>query len=132
MNQKSHRIRHFVWRIILVLTLSISLTPPLPTHAGNGVWTSDGPYGGNVQDIAFSPGFAQDQTLFVATTQGVYKSTNGGDNWLRASQGLTVTHVTALALAPDYTESQTLFAGTAGGGVFKSQDGGGSWTPVNP
>jgi hypothetical protein len=36
--------------------------------------------------------------------------------------------VRALALSPGYTTDRTLFAGTYGGGVFKSTDGGASWS----
>jgi photosystem II stability/assembly factor-like uncharacterized protein len=35
------------------------------------------------------------------------------------------------SLAIDPTNPATLYAGTSGGGVFKSSDGGGSWTAVN-
>ncbi len=128
--QKQHRVAHTLWRIALILALSIPLIPPPPAYAGTGVWTSDGPYGGNIQDIAFSPGFALDRTLFVATSQGVYKSTTGGDNWLKASRGLVTSHVTALALAPNDTGLHTLFAGTSGG-VYKSEDGGENWQAAN-
>ena len=35
------------------------------------------------------------------------------------------------ALAIDPANPATLYAGTSGGGVFKSTDGGGSWTVIN-
>lgn len=35
------------------------------------------------------------------------------------------------ALAMDPSNSQTIYAGTGGGGVFKSLNGGGSWSPAN-
>src|SRR5687768_8870098 len=37
--------------------------------------------------------------------------------------------ITALAIDP--TAPTTLYAGTLGGGVFHSTDGGGSWTAIN-
>jgi len=130
--------RYALLRIILALVFLIpagivappaspALAAPDESPSGPGVWTSDGPYGGNIQDIVFSPGFAEDHTVFAATTQGVFKSTNGGDSWIKATQGLSPTHVTALAIAPD----STLFAGTPGGGIFKSLDGGISWAATN-
>ncbi|MBN2394285.1 MAG: hypothetical protein JXR84_26365, partial [Anaerolineae bacterium] len=96
MVRKSKHNRYWLCRIVLALALSIPLglvmplTSPEPVEAGIGAWTSDGPYGGNIQDIVYSPGFAQDRTVFVATTQGVFKSTNGGDSWFRATQGISV------------------------------------------
>jgi hypothetical protein len=78
-------------------------------------------------------------------SSGVFKSTNGGGNWSAANTGLPAnTYVSALAI--DSTTPTTLYAGTfyAGtlyvgtglyiggtGGVFKSTDGGGSWSAAN-
>jgi photosystem II stability/assembly factor-like uncharacterized protein len=45
--------------------------------------------------------------------------------------GLTNRNVFALALSPGYATDHTLFAGTEGGGVFRSGDGGASWSAVN-
>ena len=56
-----------------------------------------------------------------------------GDNvWTQCSQGMEGGSVGALALSPGYTTDQTLFAGTAGTGygVFKSTNGGASWSAV--
>jgi hypothetical protein len=45
--------------------------------------------------------------------------------------GLTNLKVQALALSLGYATDRTLFAGTDGGGVFKSTDGGASWSAMN-
>src|SRR5207247_10522252 len=45
------------------------------------------------------------------------------------SVGLTSTHIFALAIDP--LVPSTLYAGTFKNGVFKSTDGGASWTPAN-
>ena len=48
-----------------------------------------------------------------------------GDNvWVQSSQGMWGGDVSALALSPSFASDNTLFAGTYGGGVFKSTDGG--------
>jgi photosystem II stability/assembly factor-like uncharacterized protein len=44
--------------------------------------------------------------------------------------GLTDWDIRALALSPGYASDRTLFAGTYSG-VFKSSDGGASWSAVN-
>jgi len=77
--------------------------------------------------------------LFAATDAGVFLSTNNGSSWVPMNAGLTSTNVRAIA-----TSGTDLFAGTcaetrtylsAGGppgtledGVFRSADGGRSWS----
>jgi photosystem II stability/assembly factor-like uncharacterized protein len=50
--------------------------------------------------------------------------------WVAVNTGLTNTNVLALGLSPGFATDSTLFAGTDGGGVFKSMDGGANWTQV--
>jgi hypothetical protein len=45
--------------------------------------------------------------------------------------GFTNLWISALALSPGYASDNTLFAGTAGGGVFQSINGGVSWSAMN-
>ena len=91
-------------------------------------WKSLGPRSGFVWDMAISPAFADDGTVFAGISGGVLKSTDRGDSWDRANKGLTSRFVPALVVSPAYASDGTLFAGTTGDGVFKSVDGGGSWT----
>ena len=68
-------------------------------------------------------------TLYAGTHDGgVFKSTNGGENWSAVNTGLTNTDVHTLAIDP--ATPTTLYAGTFGG-VFKSTNGGGNWSAVN-
>src|SRR5262249_22662750 len=55
-------------------------------------------------------------------------STDGGDSWSAANAGLEFTDVFGLAIDP--TTPTTLYVGTSSGGVFKSENGGGSWNLV--
>ena len=55
-------------------------------------------------------------TLYAGILGGVFKSTNGGENWTAMKTGLTNTNVRALAINPQTPD--TLYAGTDGGGVF--------------
>ena len=57
------------------------------------------------------------------------RSFNAGGSWAAASSGLVNTLVSALAINP--VTPAILYAGTTGGGVFRSADGGTSWAPVN-
>jgi hypothetical protein len=54
----------------------------------------------------------------------LYKSVDGGSDWVPAMEGLT--SVAALAIDPQVTS--TIYAGS-GREVFKSTNGGGSWSP---
>jgi ligand-binding sensor domain-containing protein len=63
--------------------------------------------------------------LFAGTEGGVFRSTNGGKNWVAVNQGLTKLDVLALAV-----KGADLFAGTGGGGVYLSTNRGDSWTSV--
>ncbi|MBI1761489.1 MAG: hypothetical protein HYR56_08650 [Acidobacteria bacterium] len=75
--------------------------------------------------------------LMAATSQGVFISTDDGANWrepavqvsywLPGKETISASEqVTTLAAV-----NTRMFAGTWGGGVFRSEDGGESWEPVN-
>jgi photosystem II stability/assembly factor-like uncharacterized protein len=55
-----------------------------------------------------------------------------GDNfWTQCSQGMWGGGISALALSPDYATDRIIFAGVqdwVGGSIFKSTDGGASWS----
>jgi photosystem II stability/assembly factor-like uncharacterized protein len=69
-------------------------------------------------------------TLFVgAGRDGVFKSTNGGESWNAASNGLPEVDIRILAIDP--LTPTTLYAGGFQGGVFKSTDGGENWNADN-
>jgi hypothetical protein len=67
-------------------------------------------------------------TLYAAAGGRVFKSINGGTRWT-LMYALTNTAVYALAIDPQ--TSDVLYAGTDDRGIFKSTDGGMSWTPMN-
>ncbi|MDX2034932.1 MAG: FG-GAP-like repeat-containing protein [Blastocatellia bacterium] len=100
-----------------------------PANTGLGGGLSEAPL------IAIDP--ASPQTLYAALLTGLYKSTNGGGNWSAINNGLsavingltTVYRINALAIDP--TSPMTLYAGTNGFGVFKSVNGGASWSASN-
>ncbi|WP_268898683.1 RCC1 domain-containing protein [Geomonas anaerohicana] len=76
--------------------------------------------------LAVAPG--NSRNLYAGTFQGVYRSTDGGASWNLANNGLPAYGVNALALDPG--NAQILFAAASTGGVFKSVNGGTSWSPV--
>ncbi len=68
----------------------------------------------------------------AARTQGVFRSSDGGQTWKSINSGLTkLTMGRSAPVIIDPTNSQTLYVGSEGGGVFKSLDGGDHWFAVN-
>src|SRR5439155_26720805 len=71
-------------------------------------------------------------TLFAGTSRSwatgvVFKTVDGGLHWFQSDKGVSAD---VLTLAIDSSHPATLYAGTYGGGVYKSSDGGASWTGV--
>jgi hypothetical protein len=63
--------------------------------------------------------------LFAASGDGVYRSTNGGDTWTSASNGLMEQYGHHLCVM-----GSDLYVG-AGEGLFLSTNSGDNWTPIN-
>ncbi|MCF8306606.1 MAG: choice-of-anchor A family protein [Ignavibacteriales bacterium] len=62
-----------------------------------------------------------EQIIYAATEQGVFKSVNNGADW--AITGLAAKDTRALAIA-----GNVIFAGTWGEGIFRSSDEGATWS----
>jgi len=83
-----------------------------------GLWTNVVKGFGGTRDvrvIGMSP--SNTDCLYAATNNGVYRSTDAGQNWAQWNEGLTEVDVKALAVAP-FTP-HVVYAGTWGEGVFK-------------
>jgi photosystem II stability/assembly factor-like uncharacterized protein len=81
---------------------------------------------------------SRDHTLFLGTRDadpqadsGVYKSTDDGVSWDQVVTGLTNLDIQTLSLSPAYITDTTLFAGTYGGGLFVSTNGGSMWVATS-
>jgi len=88
---------------------------------------------------ALSATYVTSTIVFAGTpTDGIHRSTDGGLNWEKVSD---LRGIHSLAISPnygqlqfvafEYSQDQTVFAGTENG-IYKSTDGGDSWTPVGP
>lgn len=82
---------------------------------------------GTITALASSPAYAEDQTLFAATAEGVFRSQDGGGSWESSTFGLLDLEILCLAVAPTYATSETLWAGSAAGGLYRSRNGARSW-----
>jgi photosystem II stability/assembly factor-like uncharacterized protein len=108
------------------LLLSIGLTllaPAAPLLAVEGTWRVLGPDGGPVHDVEFQPG--NPQVLYATVLGGVFKSRDGGANWVWAGSGLDERSQT-FNVAVDAVRTDTLYV-AQGAGIFKSVNGGLTW-----
>ena len=80
-----------------------------------------------IRQVWFDPG---GRLAYAATsTSGVLRSMDGGLTWERRGDGLATPDVRALAV--DVQRPERLYAGTYGGGVFVSENGGARWRPLD-
>lgn len=102
-----------------------SSTATIPTVGGT--WTSNGPFGVYVREVAVSPDFAEDLTVYVADWYSPgYRSTDGGKTWQEVS---ALGAVRVFWFSSDYYFDQTIYAGTLGA-VMRSTDRGHTWEEV--
>lgn len=69
------------------------------------------------------------ETVYAATTVGVFRSTDGGRLWDERMAGMKEVHI-VFTLTMDPTRPQIFYAGTSGG-AYRSLDGTASWQKVN-
>jgi photosystem II stability/assembly factor-like uncharacterized protein len=86
-------------------------------------------------DLAVSPGFADDQTIFALSKQaGLFQSEDGGQHWELTSFPARSFGFTSeryrLALSPNFEQDKTLFVAT-GRSLHRSTDGGTSWAQLS-
>jgi photosystem II stability/assembly factor-like uncharacterized protein len=102
------------------------------TNDGGNNWQAISPNFGSLRNIVIDP--INPSIIYVAGFGQIYKSVDGGNSWRSLKTGLPDGPINALAIDPK--TPSTLYAGMAifGGGndllegVYKSIDGGESWT----
>ncbi len=84
--------------------------------------------GTSVNSVRHAPG--ENARLFAgASSIGILRSTNGGDDFTQASIGIGALNVESIAVNPlDTRELAIAFSGLNDGGVFTSTDAGTSWS----
>lgn len=89
---------------------------------------------------AFSVDPNNSSVLYVGVAGGLYKSADAGQTWTSLSDNVSAlpdktsfggSGALVTAIAVDPRTPGTMFAGTWGPGIFKSTDGGKTWSPVN-
>jgi photosystem II stability/assembly factor-like uncharacterized protein len=138
-----HKLRsRFRCSLLTLLLLSLAkfaITQPVPSELVNGLkWRLIGPFrGGRAVAVAGVPG---DSTTFYfgAVDGGIWKTTDAGTVWTPIFDSQPIASIGAIAVAP--SDPETIYVGTgesdirsdlsSGNGVYKSNDGGSTWTYI--
>jgi photosystem II stability/assembly factor-like uncharacterized protein len=68
---------------------------------------------------------------FGGAADGVYRSTDRGATWERAGTGIPV-HAKIQSVSVDPTDARTVLAGKSEGEIYRTAEGGDTWTEVRP
>ena len=125
-----------------VLSLAVDRSNPKTIYVGtedSGIFKSkdggaswaavnDGFEGSNIiLTLAIDP--FKTNTVYAGTGNGLFKSTNGGKNWNAANLGVGKPNKFGVySLAIDPRNTSTIYAASGSRGVFKSFDGGQTWS----
>jgi hypothetical protein len=98
-------------------------------------WLGPGNVGGRIRSLVINPS-NPDIMLAGSVGGGIWKTMNGGAQWFAVDDFMAVLSVSSMVMDP--TNSNTIYAGTGegynngdairGAGIFKSTDGGDTWT----
>lgn len=82
-------------------------------------------------ELAISPDFATDQTVWAGTEQGLWLSRDAGNSWERQSTGVFPDNgfVDLIALSPATLPQRQVIVTVKGEGLFRSRDGGHTFEP---
>ncbi|MEO1294724.1 MAG: YCF48-related protein, partial [Cyanobacteria bacterium J06636_16] len=104
--------------IALIISTLLSPHPAAYAHSPHDVVTR----------VEISPDFHDNQTLFVISRGNLLKSQDGGLSWARPFRGLdNQNNFSELAIASE----STVFIASKGDGIYRSEDEGDRWQPVN-
>jgi len=131
--------RSIVITLFLLLPSAAAIAQSVPSELVNGLkWRLIGPFRGG-RAVAVT-GVSGDSTAFYfgAVNGGIWKTSDAGTEWTPIFDSQPIGSIGAIAVAP--SDPKTIYAGTgesdirsdlsSGNGVYKSSDGGATWTHV--
>src|SRR5438067_3904484 len=80
-----------------------------------------------IEEIRIAFGSGRRKSVFAISRHNLLRSSEDG-RWERLTTGLGSWKLSSLVVSPVFATDQTLFVASLGGGVFRSTDGGLSWT----
>src|SRR6185312_2154222 len=90
-------------------------------------WSPRGPFGGIVTDVVFDP--ANPAIAYASAQYALYKSTDSGTTWTELTQDFGRFPIVDVTFDP--ANPARLYVASLGGGVFRSMDGGVSFTRIS-
>lgn len=112
---------------LLPLTLCFLLVSGFGTSEAQNFWQpTNGPYGGTAMTMVTN----SQGTIFAGSDNGIFRSTNNGDLWVKVFPDTVDLFPGVRALARD--SSNNIYAGTASGKAYKSIDNGFTWMELGP
>ena len=111
-------------RALLILAVPLITLSSKTAIAADPAWMNIGPSPPALEaPIAVDP---YSRTIYMGTFGGgVLKSTDGGETFAAANNGLRSLAITSMAMDP--TNPNNVVAGTGGNGIFRTVDGGATW-----
>ena len=84
----------------------------------------------NYAKLAISPNYQQDRTVFAGTAEGLFVTQDGGTSWqkLPGTAYGGDNYIETIAISPNYQSDRTLLVSVRGQGLFKTVDGGMTFT----
>ena len=104
------------------------------TLASNGIIFNEqyDPKKEAIMQLAISPNFKSDRTILVGTPEGIFQTNDRGDNWQKLTNTVygDDSYIEGVAISPDFQNDRTVIASVRGKGLFKTIDGGQTFTAV--
>ncbi|MEM1254017.1 MAG: hypothetical protein AAGI69_16420 [Cyanobacteria bacterium P01_H01_bin.21] len=82
------------------------------------------------EEIAISPAYQQDATLFLGGFDGLFRSQDAGQRW-EELEALSYGTVVSMAVSPTFAEDQTVAIATYVGELYVTNDGGNTWQTMH-
>jgi len=117
-------------RFICFITLFIIFLFPFLSNAQNFWQHTSGPDGGDIICLALN---SNGHIFAGSRTNGVYLSTDNGNNWSQKNTLLTSPYIRSLAINSNghiFVGTNPVY-GTSGGGIYRSTDNGNTWAQIN-
>src|ERR1017187_9175172 len=125
-----------LWKSIgpapLYIDSQVKWTNPDGSTTPDSVYQGEGPDSGEVTDITIDPSGTADTNLYIATNDGgIWKTTDGGSNWIPTMDSMPSLSMGAVAVDP--ANPKIVYGGSGNpndGAIWKTTDGGSNWIPT--
>ena len=78
------------------------------------------------EDLSISGDYSNDGTIFLATFEGLFRSTDFGNSWVEL-ETRPPTLIMGVAMSPEFAQDGLMLVSTYGGGLYVTEDAGVNW-----